>query len=39
MAMEFLSFHNQLIARLSAHDEHDYLITLYIIQHSQVSCT
>jgi hypothetical protein len=37
MAMELLSFDNQFVTGLPPHDEEDNLVTLYIIQGTQVS--
>jgi hypothetical protein len=38
MAMEFLPFHNQFVADLLAHDEHNNLVFFHIIQGAKISC-
>jgi hypothetical protein len=37
MAMELLTFHNQFVAQLAADDENDNLISLDILQGTQIS--
>jgi hypothetical protein len=39
MAMEFLTFHDQLVADFAAHEEYDNFVLLDIIQGTQVSRT
>jgi hypothetical protein len=38
MAMELLSFHNQLVSNFLAHDKNDDLFPFHILQDTQVTC-